>query len=69
MADLTVNVNKLVHGPIDKVFDAWLNPKMLSIFMLPMPGMPNSDVEIFLFDLQTSLFYIILLKIFLLLGL
>ena len=45
MTDLTVNVNKTIHAPIEKVFDAWLNPKMLSQFMMPMPGMPESDIE------------------------
>jgi len=45
MTELTVNVSKIIHAPIEKVFDAWLNPKMLSKFMTPMPGMPASDVE------------------------
>jgi uncharacterized protein YndB with AHSA1/START domain len=45
MTDLTVNINKTIHAPIEKVFDAWLNPKMLSKFMMPMPGMPDSEVE------------------------
>ena len=45
MTELTVNVDKIIHAPIEKVFDAWLNPKMLSKFMTPMPGMPDSDVE------------------------
>ena len=45
MTDLTVTLNKKIQAPIEKVFDAWLNPKTLSKFMMPMPGMPASDVE------------------------
>jgi len=45
MTDLTVNINKIIHAPIEKVFDAWLNPNLLARFMMPMPGMPASDVE------------------------
>ena len=44
MTDLTVNVSKIIHAPIEKVFDAWLSPKMLSLFMMPVPGMAKSDV-------------------------
>ncbi len=44
MTELTVNINKTIHAPIEKVFDAWLNPKILSQFMMPMPGMAESDV-------------------------
>ena len=45
MTDLTVNVTKIIHAPIEKVFDAWLNPETLSQFILPMPGMPQPQVE------------------------
>ena len=45
MTDLTVNINKTIHAPIEKVFDAWLNPETLSQFILPMPGMPNPQVK------------------------
>jgi len=45
MNDLTVKVTKTIHAPIEKVFDAWLNPEMLSKFILPMPGMPHPQIE------------------------
>lgn len=45
MTELTVNVEKTIEAPIETVFDAWLNPKILAQFMMPMPGMPKSDVE------------------------
>lgn len=45
MTDLTVNITKTINAPIEKVFDAWLNPEMLAKFILPMPGMPEPEVE------------------------
>jgi uncharacterized protein YndB with AHSA1/START domain len=46
MTDLTVKIDKTIHAPIEKVFDAWLNPKMVSKFMRGMPDMAETDVEI-----------------------
>ncbi len=46
MTDLTCHVTKLINAPIEKVFDAWLDPGLLSQFMLPMPGMPQPKTEI-----------------------
>lgn len=45
MSDLTLSISKIIHAPIEKVFDAWLDPEMLSKFILPMPGMPQPVVE------------------------
>ena len=45
MTDLKVNVEKIIHAPIEKVFDTWLDPKIMSKFMMGMPEMPESDVE------------------------
>lgn len=43
--ELRVEVNKIIAAPIERVFDAWLDPAMLTRFILPMPGMPNPEVE------------------------
>lgn len=45
MTDLIVNITKTVHAPIEQVFDAWLNPELLTRFILPAPGMPKPEVE------------------------
>lgn len=45
MTDLSVNINKRIHAPIERVFDAWLDPEMLTQFILPAPGMPQPEVE------------------------
>ena len=45
MTEIKLNVEKIIHAPIEKVFDAWLNPEILSKFMIPMPGMPEPDIE------------------------
>jgi uncharacterized protein YndB with AHSA1/START domain len=45
MTELAVNIEKTIHAPIEKVFDAWLNPEIMSKFVMGMPGMPESDVE------------------------
>jgi uncharacterized protein YndB with AHSA1/START domain len=46
MDELSVNINKIIHAPIEKVFDAWLNPEKLSKFMKGMPDKTDTDVEI-----------------------
>ncbi len=45
MTDLTVNLKKTINAPIAKVFDAWLDPAMLTQFILPAPNMPNPEVS------------------------
>jgi len=45
MTDLSVNISKTFNAPIEKVFDAWLDPLMLTQFILPAPGMAQPQVE------------------------
>lgn len=44
MNELEVKINKVISAPIEKVFDAWLNPLTLSKFMQPMAGMSDAEV-------------------------
>ena len=46
MNDLICKLSRVINAPIDKVFDAWLDPQLLSRFMLPMPGMPQPKIEV-----------------------
>jgi uncharacterized protein YndB with AHSA1/START domain len=46
MNDLICHLSKVIDAPIEKVFDAWLDPEYLSRFMLPMPGMPHPKTEV-----------------------
>jgi uncharacterized protein YndB with AHSA1/START domain len=45
MTDLIVSISKTIQAPIEKVFDAWLNPETLSQFILPMKGMPYPQTD------------------------
>ncbi len=45
MTDLSVNLTKTIQAPIEKVFDAWLDPASLTRFILPGPGMSQPEVE------------------------
>lgn len=45
MTDLSITVSKTIQAPIEKVFDAWLNPKTLSKFILPAPDMPEVETD------------------------
>jgi uncharacterized protein YndB with AHSA1/START domain/DNA-binding transcriptional ArsR family regulator len=45
MTDLTLTVNRRINAPAEKVFNAWLDPKMLAKFMLPGETMSVPRVE------------------------
>ena len=46
MNDLICKLSRVINAPIDKVFDAWLDPQLLSRFMLPMPGMAQPKTKV-----------------------
>ena len=47
MNDLKVELTQVVKAPRDRVFDAWLDPKMLTRFMAPAPNMsvPRAETD------------------------
>ena len=42
--DLTLTTTRLIKAPAKRIFDAWLDPKMLARFMLPGEGMSVPSV-------------------------
>lgn len=47
--ELALKLNRVIPAPQDKVFDAWLNPKVMQIFLCPGEGttsqVSNDPVE------------------------
>ena len=42
--ELTLRVSRVIQAPIEKVFNAWLDPQFLARFMLPAAGMQAPKV-------------------------
>ncbi|MGJ5618416.1 SRPBCC family protein [Sulfitobacter sp. MF3-043] len=45
MTDLTLTTSRTIAAPAQKIFDAWLDPKMIAKFMIPAPGMGMPTVK------------------------
>ena len=45
MTDLTLNVTRLIKATPQRIFDAWLDPAMMTRFMFPRPDMHISDAS------------------------
>lgn len=47
MTDLSTTVMRRINAPAERVFNAWLDPKMLARFMCPAPGVtvPRAETE------------------------
>lgn len=46
MATHTLEVEQIVPAPVEEVFDAWLDPAALKVWMTPAPGMTVPDVTV-----------------------
>jgi uncharacterized protein YndB with AHSA1/START domain len=47
MTELSLTLNRRINAPAQKVFDAWLDPKMLARFMVTCEGgsVPKAETE------------------------
>lgn len=45
MTDLSLNVARTIKAPIERVYNAWLDPAMLARFMIPGEGMTVPKAE------------------------
>lgn len=45
MTDLSLKVSRLINASAERIFDAWLDPGMMSKFMVPRPDMHITEVS------------------------
>ena len=45
MPELSLNISRQINAPIEAVFNAWLNPEMMTRFMTPGEGMSVEDAK------------------------
>ena len=46
MNDLTLTVTQTINAPVETVFKAWLDPKLLARFMFPGEGVRVPEVQV-----------------------
>lgn len=46
MTELSLEITRHIPQPPERVFDAWLDPKMLAQFMMPGPGVTIPEVKV-----------------------
>lgn len=44
--EINLQLSRTIQAPLEKVFNAWLNPEMLAKFMLPAQGMQPPIVKL-----------------------
>lgn len=45
MTDLELTTSRHIKAPVERVFEAWLNPQLLMQFMLPADGMSVAEAN------------------------
>jgi uncharacterized protein YndB with AHSA1/START domain len=45
MTDLTLTASRVIKAPPERVFNAWIDPAMMSKFMVPRPDMQVRDAR------------------------
>ena len=45
MTDLTLNVTRMIKAPPERIFNAWLDPDMMTRFMVPRAEMHITEVR------------------------
>ncbi|WP_282064692.1 SRPBCC family protein [Aliiroseovarius marinus] len=46
MTELSLEITRHIPHPPERVFDAWLDPKMLAKFMIPGPGVTIPEAKV-----------------------